>query len=74
MKTFAKIFIATALVLCGINVANAGWQCNATNARGQLWVGTGPTRAVAAANASGFCTAHSSRAANCRIKGCFVKY
>lgn len=49
------------------------WECDATNARGQKWVGTGESRAVAASNASGFCTAHSSRAANCRIKSCFIK-
>ncbi len=50
------------------------WQCNATNARGQLWVGTGTSRAVAAANATGFCTAHSTYASNCVINSCFIKY
>lgn len=50
------------------------WQCNATNARGQLWIGTGSTRAVAAANASGYCAGHSRYARNCVINGCFVRY
>lgn len=50
------------------------WQCNATNARGQHWVGTGGSRSVAAANAVGFCTAHSAHASNCVINSCFIKY
>ncbi len=54
--------------------AGGTWQCNATNARGQQWVGTGPSRAIAASNASGFCTAHSTYASNCRINACFIKY
>lgn len=58
----------------GTDHVGGTWQCNASNARGQRWYGTGSTRAVAAANASGFCTAHSARASNCTISGCFVKY
>ena len=49
------------------------WQCNATNARGQLWIGRGPTRAAAAAFAMKFCAANSAYARNCVIRGCFVK-
>lgn len=58
----------------GEHIPGGTWQCNATNARGQLWIGTGASRAVAAANASGFCTAHSAKARNCVINSCFIKY
>lgn len=58
----------------GTHIPGGTWQCNATNARGQLWIGTGPSRAIAAANASGFCSAHSARARNCVINSCFIKY
>jgi hypothetical protein len=46
------------------------WECDATNARNQLWVGTGATRAIAASNATRFCAGHSSYARNCQIQGC----
>lgn len=47
------------------------WQCNAGNARGQAFVGTGPTRAAAAANVMAYCSANSAYARNCYIKSCF---
>ena len=46
------------------------WQCTAGNARGQVFVGTGPTRAIATANVMGYCSANSAYARNCYIKGC----
>ncbi len=58
----------------GEHIPGGTWQCNATNARGQLWIGTGSSRAIAASNASGFCSAHSAKARNCVINSCFIKY
>jgi hypothetical protein len=52
----------------------APWQCNVGNARGQKWVGTGPTRSAALANAMGFCSGGSRYAANCYVKTCFRKW
>lgn len=46
------------------------WSCTMTNARGQSWYGTGPTRAIAASNAARFCSSHSTYASNCVIQGC----
>lgn len=46
------------------------WRCTAGNARGQVFAGTGPTRAVAVANVMGFCSANSKFAANCQLQGC----
>lgn len=47
------------------------WQCNAGNARGQVFVGLGPTRAIATANVMGYCAAHSAYARNCTLQRCF---
>ncbi len=49
------------------------WQCNVANARGQQFIGTGMTRAKAAARAMGFCAAGSNYAHNCMVRACFMK-
>lgn len=74
MKSLFKNGMAILLVsMITIGAASAGWQCNVRNAKNQKWVGTGPTRAVAAANAIGFCSAHSRYTRNCDIITCFIR-
>lgn len=50
-----------------------GWQCEVTNARGQVWVGTGMSREAALDRAEGFCATHSRHARNCMIRSCFTR-
>jgi|SRR5579885_431569 hypothetical protein len=49
------------------------WKCTMTNSRGQVFVGTGPTRSQAAANVSGYCAANSVYARNCVMQGCSIQ-
>lgn len=46
------------------------WHCNAGNARGQEFVGTGPTHDIAYNNVMAYCGAHSFNPQNCRFQGC----
>lgn len=50
--------------------AEAAWQCKAHNAKGQSWLGYGPTRAAAGSNVMRMCVRNSTYARNCMIDGC----
>jgi len=68
-RLFSTIFVVC-LSLFAISSANAYWQCRMHNYKSQAFSGTGPTRALANANAARFCVSNSNRAANCVSDGC----
>lgn len=67
---FSKTLIAILLSTLAISVASANCSCTMKNAKGQTWVGTGPTKEKAAMNAQGFCEKHSKKLTNCVNVGC----
>lgn len=70
MKTVLRTSVlALVLSLLCMSVF-ADCTCKMKNAKGQTWVGTGPTRAVAAMNAQKFCAKNSKYVTNCENAGC----
>lgn len=69
-----KSLLIAFLSILSISVSNA-YQCSCTmkNAKGQTWVGTGPTRAIAGMNAQKFCSKNSAKLVNCRNVGCVCR-
>lgn len=47
------------------------WHCNIQNGRGLVMTASGPTRALAAANASAMCSRNSTYASTCHIIRCW---
>lgn len=73
-SAYARNCQIASCVVTGPTAPAGGWQCKASNARGQIWIGIGPTRAAAAATTMGFCTRNSAYARNCQILGCYPRY
>ena len=68
-KVFVKSALCIVMSLLSFSLF-AMCSCTMTNAKGQTWVGTGATRAMAAMNAQKFCARHSVKVMNCKNVGC----
>jgi hypothetical protein len=69
-KLVIKLLICGSLGLMTL-AADARWQCNVTNSRGQLWVGVGHTRASALGHAMKNCGINSRHARSCHARICY---
>lgn len=63
-----SIIVGLVSVAC-VSTASA-WQCRVHNAKGQVWMGSGATRAAASSNAMRFCSNNSTYMRNCVIDWC----
>jgi hypothetical protein len=70
--SITKMLMVGALTMLCSGAALANWQCTATNARNQTWVGIGISRAAASATVMRICANNSTYAKNCQINRCIT--
>ncbi len=64
--------VVAAIVLFMGGLAQAKWQCNIHNEKGQAWYGVGDSKADASGYAMTFCSANTKNVNNCVIDTCFT--